>query len=35
MTIGKHFQNAYVTRNVAAAVVEFRRHADVRLAIEF
>ena len=35
MTIGRHFQNAYVTRNVAAAVGDFRRHADVRSVIEF
>ncbi len=31
MAIGRHYQNAYVTRNVDKAVESFRVHADTRL----
>jgi hypothetical protein len=34
VSIGEHYQNAYVTRNVDKAVADFRRHADVRTIIE-
>lgn len=34
MAIGRHYQNAYVTRNVDAAVADFRTHADVRQVYE-
>ena len=34
MATGRHYQNAYVTRNVDAAVAQFRTHADVRLVLE-
>ena len=31
---GRHFQNAYVTRDIDAAVARFKAHADVRKLIE-
>ena len=34
MAIGRHYQNAYVTRNVDKAVASFRAHADTRLVIQ-
>lgn len=34
MIIGRHFQNAYVTRNVDKAVAEFKERADVRSLYE-
>ncbi|MEO6248220.1 MAG: VOC family protein [Sphingomicrobium sp.] len=34
MSIGRHYQNAYVTRNVDKAVADFRRFADVRHVFE-
>jgi catechol 2,3-dioxygenase-like lactoylglutathione lyase family enzyme len=34
MSIGRHYQNAYVTRDVDKAVTSFRRHADVRTVME-
>lgn len=34
MAFGRHYQNAYVTRNVDKAVASFREHADTRLIIE-
>lgn len=34
MITGRHYQNAYVTRNVDKAVAQFREHADVRTLIE-
>lgn len=34
MTTGRHYQNAYVTRNIDAALETFRERADVRLVLE-
>ena len=34
MITGRHYQNAYVTRNVDKAVADFKRHADIRLLME-
>lgn len=34
MITGRHYQNAYVTRNVDKAVAEFRARADVRALYE-
>jgi hypothetical protein len=34
MLVGRHYQNAYVTRNVDKAVAEFRQRADVRTILE-
>ena len=34
MLTGRHYQNAYVTRNVDKAVAEFRARADVRTIME-
>lgn len=34
MLTGRHYQNAYVTRNVDKAVASFREHADVRSLME-
>ena len=34
MLVGKHYQNAYVTRDIAAATERFRREADVRTVLE-
>lgn len=34
MLTGRHYQNAYVTRDVDKAVADFRRHADVRTLFE-
>ena len=34
MITGRHYQNAYVTRNVDKAVASFREHADVRTIME-
>jgi hypothetical protein len=34
MIVGRHYQNAYVTRNVDKAVAEFKERADVRKVIE-
>jgi Glyoxalase/Bleomycin resistance protein/Dioxygenase superfamily len=34
MITGRHYQNAYVTRNVDKAVATFREHADVRTIME-
>ncbi len=35
MIEGRHYQNAYVTRNVDKAMAEFATRADVRLAYQF
>lgn len=35
MAIGQHYQNAYVTRDVAKAAAVFRENADPRLVIEY
>jgi hypothetical protein len=35
MSTGRHYQNAYVTRNVDKAVAEFQQHADVRAVMAF
>lgn len=34
MITGRHYQNAYVTRNVDNAVAQFRERADVRTVLE-
>lgn len=34
MLVGRHYQNAYVTRDIAKATERFRREAEVRTAIE-
>jgi hypothetical protein len=34
MAIGRHYQNAYVTRNLDRAVAGFRQHTNPRLVIE-
>ena len=34
MITGRHYQNAYVTRNVDKAVAQFRERADVRTVLE-
>ncbi|MBB5686765.1 VOC family protein [Sphingobium boeckii] len=34
MIVGRHYQNAYVTRNVDKAVAQFRARADVRTLME-
>jgi hypothetical protein len=34
MIVGRHYQNAYVTRDVDKAVAGFRRHADIRALME-
>lgn len=34
MLVGTHYQNAYITRNIDAAVESFRQHADIRLLME-
>jgi hypothetical protein len=34
MITGRHYQNAYVTRNVDKAVADFKRHADIRALME-
>jgi hypothetical protein len=34
MLMGRHYQNAYVTRDVDKAVAGFREHADIRKLIE-
>jgi hypothetical protein len=34
MATGRHYQNAYVTRNVDKAVADFRKYADVRTVME-
>ena len=34
MMTGRHYQNAYVTRNVDKAVADFKRHADIRQLME-
>jgi len=34
MSAGRHYQNAYVTRNVDKAVADFKRYADVRALME-
>lgn len=34
MITGRHYQNAYVTRNVDQAVKQFREQADVRAVLE-
>jgi hypothetical protein len=35
MIEGHHYQNAYVTRDIAKWVAEFRKRADVRLLLEY
>lgn len=35
MSTGRHYQNAYVTRDVDKAVAGFKQHADVRALMEF
>jgi len=34
MLIGRHYQNAYVTRNVDKAVADFKENAEIRKLIE-
>ncbi|RJF91166.1 VOC family protein [Sphingomonas cavernae] len=34
MITGRHYQNAYVTRNVDKAVASFKQHADIRSLME-
>ena len=34
MLVGRHYQNAYVTRDIARATERFRREAEVRTVIE-
>jgi hypothetical protein len=34
MMMGRHYQNAYVTRNVDKAVASFKQHADIRTLFE-
>ncbi|MET0179275.1 MAG: VOC family protein [Novosphingobium sp.] len=34
MLVGRHYQNAYVTRDIAAATARFRRDAEVRTVLE-
>lgn len=34
MLVGRHYQNAYVTRNIAKATERFRREAEVRTVLE-
>lgn len=34
MIVGRHYQNAYITRNIAKAVARFREHADTRKVLE-
>ena len=34
MSIGQHYQNAYVTRDIGKAVEKFRQWADTRQVIE-
>jgi len=34
MLVGRHYQNAYVTRDIAKATERFRREAAVRTVIE-
>jgi hypothetical protein len=35
MLEGKHFQNAYVTRNIRKAIEDFKSRADIRKLIEY
>jgi hypothetical protein len=35
MIEGRHYQNAYVTRNIEKAVAEFTARADVRLSFQY
>jgi hypothetical protein len=32
---GKHFQNAYITRNIEKAIATFKKHADVRKLLQY
>jgi catechol 2,3-dioxygenase-like lactoylglutathione lyase family enzyme len=34
MIIGRHYQNAYVTRNLDHAIARFREHADLRTVLQ-
>lgn len=34
MIVGQHYQNAYITRNIAKAVERFRQHAEIRTVME-
>lgn len=34
MIVGRHYQNAYITRDIAKAVARFREHADTRKVLE-
>jgi hypothetical protein len=34
MIVGRHYQNAYVTRNVEKAVAQFKERADIRTLLE-
>jgi hypothetical protein len=34
MIVGRHYQNAYVTRDVDKAVAEFKQRADIRTLLE-
>jgi len=34
MIVGRHYQNAYVTRNIDQAVAQFKERADIRLLLE-
>lgn len=34
MIVGRHYQNAYITRNIDKAVAEFKDRADIRLIME-
>jgi hypothetical protein len=34
MIVGRHYQNAYVTRDIAGNVARFRQHAQIRTVLE-
>ena len=34
MITGRHYQNAYVTRDIDSAVARFKQHADIRTILE-
>lgn len=34
MIVGRHYQNAYITRDIAKGVARFREHADIRKVLE-
>ena len=32
---GKHYQNAYITRNIEKAITTFKKHADIRKILQY